>query len=85
MVTASPDPREQRVMTNAWQTYQTRLSALLAQLPISAPNWPGPRVAPASCGPTPPASDVHDESGVQPVRLPGISRPECGPLMVRTQ
>jgi len=71
-------------MTNAWQIYQSRLAALFRQQPIPVPIWrPGRRVAFAPCGPTPPATDGHHESATQVVRLPGIRRPECGPLMVR--
>ena len=72
-------------MTNAWQTYQTRLAALLEQRPVPAPSWGHGHRARASCGPMPPASDGRDQPVAPRVRLPGIWQPECGPLMVRIQ
>ena len=69
-------------MTDAWHTYQAWVAAL--QQPIPVPIWcPGPRVSYARCGQAPGASDEHHQPVTQVVRLPGIHRPEGGPLMAR--
>ena len=71
-------------MTNTWQTYQMQLARLFGQQPIPVPIWrPGRRVTFTPRAPTPSPRDGHDESATPVVRLPGIRRPECSPLMVR--
>jgi hypothetical protein len=72
-------------MTNAWQTYQTRLAALLREQPTPALRWPpSRRVARIRCQPTPRLGDSH-LSIRQLVRLPGIWRPDCAPVPVRVR
>jgi hypothetical protein len=72
-------------MTNTWQIYQARLAALLADRPVPAPSWGRRRAALAPCRPTGSAVDDRDEPLAPLVRLPGVRRPECGPLLVRIQ
>jgi hypothetical protein len=71
-------------MGNAWQTYQMRLATLLENQPVPAPSWGPARRAFATCGPTSPTSR-RGEPVAPFVRLPGVRRPECGPLMIRIQ
>jgi hypothetical protein len=62
-------------MTNAWQTYQTQLAALLGQQPIPVPIWrPGWLLTFAPCRPTPHAGSGHHQAVSQVIRLPGIHR-----------
>ena len=72
------------VMGNAWQTYQMRLATWLENQPIPAPSWGPARRAFTTCGPTSPTSR-RGEPVAPFVRLPGVRRPECGPLMIRIQ
>ena len=73
-------------MTSTWQTYQTRLVACLDQQPSPAPRWLLVRqLALATLGPPVSACEDHEPSVLPHVRLPGISRPEGGPLQVRRQ
>jgi len=73
-------------MTNTWHTYQTRLAASLNQQPTPARRWLLVRgAAIAALGPLMSTTPDNDESVTPLVRLPGIWRPESGPLQVRRQ
>jgi hypothetical protein len=73
-------------MTNTWHTYQTRLAASLNHWLTPAPRWLLVRGA-AFAALEPPSSMAqdNDESVMPLVRLPGIWRPESGPLQVHRQ
>ena len=72
-------------MTDAWQTYQTQLAALLWQQSIPVSAWrPGRLVVFSPLG-TPPARNGHHQSVTHVVRLPGIRPSECCQLLVRTR
>jgi len=73
-------------MTNTWHTYQTRLAASLNQQPTPAPRWLLVRQAAlAALGPLMSTTPDNDEPVAPLVRLPGIWRPESGPLQARRQ
>ena len=73
-------------MTNTWHTYQTRLAASLNQRLTPATRWLLVRgAALAALGPPPSTTPDDDESVMPLARLPGIWRPESGPLQVRRQ
>jgi hypothetical protein len=71
-------------MTNTWHTYQTRLAASLNQQPTPAPRWLLVRRAALAAALGPLMAPDNDASATL-VRLPGIWRPESGPLQVRSQ
>ena len=72
-------------MNDVWQTYQSRLAATLGQPQIPASSWRRRRASSASLSRPLALIDVHLEPARQFVRLPGIQRPECGPLPVRVR
>ena len=72
-------------MTSIWQTHQARLAAILAEQPGRAPNWTTRRRGVSATHAVAAGWEGYGSPGSPTMRLPGVWRPECGPLVVRAR